>query len=403
MRTAILTIGAVVCGLAIGAGMAWSEFAGEESRIPGSGPPPTHTPQDAFNATTGEGIPRVVVEGGEMRDGRIVHNFGAIEFGETGRHTFIFKNEGTAPLVLKKGHFSCKCTLADLAEEPIPPGGSAEILLEWTPKSYTDLFSHGGDIHTNDPARPTVHLAVEGAVVQTIRPVPTDFAFGSISSSSSAAATMTIFNYRSDKLNVEKYEFESPEIAQFYEVNVRPLTADEIAAEKGAKSGVEVTLTAKSGLPLGPINQRIRLSLDQPTPHEIEAAIRGAVVGDISFIAPGFNTDKGVLRLGAVRSSDGAERTVHVMVKGPHRHEIQLTVGRIWPEGVLEAKLGEPREINDGAVIMVPLQVRVKPGSRPADHLGVKPEDLGVIELETTHPETKKAVLYVSFLVEDSN
>ncbi len=402
MRTAILAIAAIGVGLATGAGMAWSEFAGERWRLPGSALPPTQTGYDAEQESS-LGIPQVVVTGGDVHDGRVLYDFGSIEFGETGRHTFVFRNVGTAPLTLKKGHFSCKCTLADLAEKPIAPGESAEVLIEWTPKAYTDLFSHGGDIHTNDPARPTVHLAVEGAVVQTIRPIPNDFALGSISSSSPQTATMTIYNYRSRELHLEKHEFESPETAQFYEIAHRSLSADEVANEKGAKSGIEITLTTKSGLPLGPINQRIRLTLDQPTSHEIEAAIHGTVVGDISFIASNFNSEKGVLRLGAVPSAVGAERTVHVMVKGPHRHEMQLTLGRIWPEGVLEADLGEPREINEGAVVMIPLQVRVKPGSRPSDHLGVNPEDLGVIEIETTHPDTKKAMIYVSFLVENSN
>jgi hypothetical protein len=90
------------------------------------------------------------------------------------------------------------------------------------------------------------------------------------------------------------------------------------------------------------------------------------------------------------------------MVKGPHRHTTKLSISQITPEGELQATLGEPRELNEGAVIMVPLEVKVPPGASPGDHLGHTPGSMGRIELDTNTPSGEKVNLYVSFLVEKS-
>jgi hypothetical protein len=175
-----------------------------------------------------------------------------------------------------------------------------------------------------------------------------------------------------------------------------------LAEEVGAKGGIGVTLTLKPGLPLGPFSQKIRLQLDRPGAEEFEVSLHGRVVGDITFIGQGYDGERGILSLGTIASETGASRTVHVMVKGPNRHKMKLSIRQIAPEGELQAALGEPRELNDGAVIMVPLELKVPPGAPPADHLGHMPGSMGRIELDTNVPNGEKVNLYVSFLVEKS-
>ncbi len=51
-----------------------------------------------------------------------MYEFGVMELYETGKHEFVFKNTGEAPLVLQKGSTTCKCTLSQLEDCSIQPG-----------------------------------------------------------------------------------------------------------------------------------------------------------------------------------------------------------------------------------------------------------------------------------------
>src|SRR5690606_9238279 len=73
----------------------------------------------------------------------LVYHFGTMQKGTTKSHVFKFTNRGLAPLELKAGPSSCKCTMVDLADakltegqsaadKPIPPGGTVGVKLKWT-------------------------------------------------------------------------------------------------------------------------------------------------------------------------------------------------------------------------------------------------------------------------------
>ncbi len=400
MKAWLIAIIAAAAGTAAGFGMAWTERVGTIAPFPADGRAPT----DSVVPLTESGErPEVVVEGGVRQGSNYTYDFGVSEVGVVGKHVFVFKNVGTAPLTLRKGEFTCSCTVAELKGNAIPPGGSAEITVEWTPKEYTELFTHGGDIHTNDPAHPVIHLAVTGRVIQAVRAFPADLVFENISANESKTASLSVYDYLGGEFQVTEVKFENPETAEFFDVNITPLTQTEVQGEPDAQGGVRVAVTAKPGLPLGPINQKIRLKLNRPETSEIVAPIHGRVVGDFSFIGPKFDSTRVRLHVGSVKSGEGASRTIHMMIKGPHRRDVEVKVARVSPEGRLEARLGDAREINNGAVVMVPLHVTVPADAPPGDFLGVaESEPVGEIELATTHPDDKTITVTVSFIVEKS-
>lgn len=61
-------------------------------------------------------------------------NFGVIDEGEVVKHVFKFKNTGSEPLVISNAKGSCGCTVPTWPKEPIPPGGSGEIAVEFNSK-----------------------------------------------------------------------------------------------------------------------------------------------------------------------------------------------------------------------------------------------------------------------------
>lgn len=61
-------------------------------------------------------------------------NFGVIDEGEVVKHVFKFKNTGNEPLIISNAKGSCGCTVPTWPKEPVPPGGSGEIKVEFNSK-----------------------------------------------------------------------------------------------------------------------------------------------------------------------------------------------------------------------------------------------------------------------------
>jgi len=61
-------------------------------------------------------------------------DFGNIKQNSTdNKHIFKFTNTGDKPLVVENAKGSCGCTVPQWPKEPIPPGGTGEILVEYKP------------------------------------------------------------------------------------------------------------------------------------------------------------------------------------------------------------------------------------------------------------------------------
>jgi hypothetical protein len=202
MRTWIIALVAAFSGLALGGGIAWSEFAGARVPLPGGSRPPT----DAAAMPPVVGAqPKAIVEGGVREGAGYTHDFGVGEVGVAGSHTFTIRNVGEVPLTLRRGEFSCSCTTANIEEGEqiaVPPGESTEINVEYTPKEYATMFQHGGEIHTNDPTHPVIRLNIHGRVTESVRAVPEDFVFGGISATEAYTASLTIYGYRDEELEI---------------------------------------------------------------------------------------------------------------------------------------------------------------------------------------------------------
>lgn len=63
------------------------------------------------------------------------HDFGVLNEGDSPEHIFKFTNSGSEPLVLEKCKGSCGCTVPTCPKEPIPPGGTGEILVRFNSKN----------------------------------------------------------------------------------------------------------------------------------------------------------------------------------------------------------------------------------------------------------------------------
>lgn len=62
-------------------------------------------------------------------------DFGTIDEGEKVSHVYKFKNDGAEPLIISNAKGSCGCTVPKWPKDPIAPGESGEILVEFNSKN----------------------------------------------------------------------------------------------------------------------------------------------------------------------------------------------------------------------------------------------------------------------------
>jgi hypothetical protein len=63
-----------------------------------------------------------------------IHNFGSADEGDVVKHVFKFTNAGKEPLLISNAKGSCGCTVPTWPKEPVPPGGSGELAVEFNTK-----------------------------------------------------------------------------------------------------------------------------------------------------------------------------------------------------------------------------------------------------------------------------
>jgi len=331
------------------------------------------------------------------------HNFGKMETNGKGRHEFVLANRGDQPLTLRRNKSSCGCCTcvceAQLPEQGIiGPGESAKVTLKWAIKQYTGAFRQSVSLATNDPGRPKVTLAVTGRVTPTVRVSPTQLIFTRVPAGKPAMGVVRLYGYRSEPLKILGHEFLGPDTAEYFEISCDPMPAEQIAEQPDAKSGCLLRVKVMPSLVARPFRQQIVLRTNVDSAPTVEVPIQGTVGGQIAIAGFGWDEQSGVLTLGTVAAAKGTERKFHVVVRGPHAKEVRLKPVRIVPD-LLEVEAGSGKQLGVGPVIWIPLTIRIPPGSRAANHLGSKPDELGQIIMETGHPREPELRILVRFAV----
>lgn len=385
MRIGFVVLLAIVLGLAVSMASAIAEFGYTQT-----------TPTLAVSAlplspNIGP-APRVVVKDA-------VHQFGEMYNSDVGRHTFVLRNAGPGTLKLEKGSASCACTIASVSREEIPPGESADVVVEWRPVGVFGELKKTYTIPTNDPNRQSLVLTVEGLVLSPWRLDPPVMNFQEIGVSETKEATANLLAYQSNKCEIVGHTWENNKLADKFALTYEALTAEELAKLKPTpKAGLRLKCVARPGLPVGTLMQRLSLNTTlQKDP--IPVPLAGDVSEEISFIAYNkFDPKKRLLDLGTVVQGTVREHDVLIKLIGPHSSATKLTIKKIVPED-LQVTVGEPKPILSGKGSLVPVKVVLPATAKPVNLLGTDSQELGQIVIETTHPGYKELKILVRMAV----
>src|SRR5262245_49424419 len=160
MKPTLFAMVALVAGVAAGYAITHREFAHEVM------PVDTRTvAANSGDSVRGKIGPKVVVVNGER------HDFGTMDRNAHGKHDFIVRNDGDAPLTLATGQPSCGVCIKvfSVAKERLEPSERTEVTIEWDVKVGDAEFEQSGPLTTNDPVHKTVTLYIRGRILDSVR------------------------------------------------------------------------------------------------------------------------------------------------------------------------------------------------------------------------------------------
>lgn len=135
IQIALLAVIAVALGL-----IAWKQFAGDISSsdtsgiVADNGAAPVKAADGAtFDPMTStapvvDNTPKTTINFGKYE-----HDFGTVRQDSKNKYVFTFTNTGKQPLIIESATGSCGCTVPNYPKEPVAPGATGVIEVEYSP------------------------------------------------------------------------------------------------------------------------------------------------------------------------------------------------------------------------------------------------------------------------------
>jgi hypothetical protein len=318
------------------------------------------------------------------------------------KHAFVVRNTGNAPLLITRAEPSCKlCMFVDSSLPiEIPPGAMSEIVIRWNIETTDETFRRSVTINTNDLNHPEIVMVITGKVLQPLRVTPRELVLSHVPKGEPVTVKVRLDAFYTDDLQVGRPELLDAESSEFFDVQTVHLEGADLAP--AARSGVDLVVIVKPGLPLGAFHQRIRLTTNVEENAELTVPIEGLVQGGVSIIGEGKRWDekRGLLRMGAIKRSQGAEATLKLYVRGEHQEGLVLGPPRVFPDWLV-VHCSEPTAIEGGKVTQAKVTIKVPTGSPTADYSGAVDFKPGEIIIPTNKPALGDIRLQVNFAVVD--
>lgn len=410
VKALTLAILAAVIGLVCGRSAYQSRFGGDSA----------FGPFAADSDVTAESVSLAKVEAAPAKFPKLElvgddeYDFGVMEPGGEASHSFIVRNVGEAPLEIDVSGSTCKCTVGSLEQSKLAPGEQTEVKLTWVAKTDSELFGQSATLRTNDPSQGELSLKVRGRVISSMTMVPRTLSFGDVEAGSPIVLESTLFSFSKTPIVAVEQEFSDPSMTAKATFEVEEVSVESTgeAAYASATQAFKIRAEIDPGLRQGPLRENFVFKFapasavnsegayDPDSVLQFTAETTGKVVGVITLVESRrvYNGDAGyIITMGEIDPTADSSTRVNIMLRGPQRESIRLTVGDVEPAGILKAELGEP--VGRSTTVLVPLILSVAEGAEPIDMMGRGGNNFGIVWLEADDPDVSPLRLRVRFEV----
>ena len=334
----------------------------------------------ASSTASATGKPRAVLDEDEF-------DFGTMEPLERRQHTFTIRNVGDAPLEIEEGTTSCKCTLGEVSDGAIPPGGEGTVTLSWRIGSDKKFFAHEAEILTNDPENPVLVVRVRGEISMRLVADPAKFALPSVVPGQAASSSVVLSSQVWKDFQVRDFKTSLEGLTWDVEP-VDPSTTQRL----GFACGHRITIHLPDNLPRGYFSHWLRFNV-QPegeSPRLREIPIEGKVLRRLAIYGDGIDST-GTIKLPKVRQGKGLTKYFVVKVRDP---DPILKVSKVTTvPDFLEVQFEPNSKFKKPGAYRMRLEI---PSTAPRSvHMG----DPGQLHVEFDHPRLEDIDLKVEFAV----
>jgi hypothetical protein len=91
-------------------------------------------------------------------------DFGKVKEGQVKTHVFVFKNEGDAPLLIKRVRTSCGCAAALISDKSVESGENGEMKVNFNSRGYEGNVAKYIYVESNDRSQPVIQLQISATI-----------------------------------------------------------------------------------------------------------------------------------------------------------------------------------------------------------------------------------------------
>ena len=280
------------------------------------------------------------------------YDFGRVNPHETMVHDFSVKNEGEAPLTIRIGQTSCKCTVGKMRGNGVLlPGESTNVSLTWNTGLKADSYSQSAQLFTNDPLQKRITLTVKGEVRAELVG-PETLNYGGVDLGDVASASVVYFSQLWNEFEVVGVNG----CGEALQWHAEPISTDEaVLAGREATSAVRLYLdytVLTSGM--GEAELEVLLKpCDGGDVKKRTLSCSWKTRSPIAFVHPELHKDTG-LELGTLASGirhefplivrQRLEHSRELAVLDYHPKELDVSIEPAGIEGVYRLLIAVPKD-----------------------------------------------------------
>ncbi|HUE14086.1 MAG TPA: DUF1573 domain-containing protein [Planctomycetaceae bacterium] len=331
----------------------------------------------------------------KARTGERVYEFGSMGVDEEKKHTFHIENRGQVPLEIAKGPTNCKCTISNISQSTIPPGGSAEVEMSWTPRDITPTFAKTATIWTNDPELSEIQFKIFGKVVRqfVVTPERTWHA-GHVTDVQDGTVVGIVSSSIDPDFKILSVDTSDPHVKVVH----RALNSKERMKE-GTKAGYQFTVTVDKGIPPGHFRRPMKIHTSLEGNKTIDVEVTATRSGPILYLPPRgnsrafWNSEKSLVNLGRFSHEVGSKVVLPALIYGSKEKFKILSVEK--DADFLHVAAEPNPEIGGEKQQGVNFVFEIPPGTPAITR--ITPDGVHV-KLKTNHPILKEMTFEVEFV-----
>jgi hypothetical protein len=318
------------------------------------------------------------------------YDFGLMDPMTTGTYDFEIKNVGDAPLHLKLGPTSCKCTLSGLSADKLPPGKTGKVRLEWFTGRKVTKFEQTAVIYSNDPTQKHIALGVRGKVKMLIGLDREELVVDRVEPDKPVTRELLLYSQMWDEFQVTGFGSSLAGVT-FAAEPIPPAEAGDLEALCVQRIKVTIPGTLRQG----DFHDTLRLTVQPPgmdaRPQEVTLPLHGKVLRRLAIYGQGIDGE-GTIDLGTVPRGVGKKLTLVMKVRDSQT-DLNVVGIRSTPEFLKASVKPHDEALSHG---LYDLSLELPADVKPCTYLGLRS---GELKIDFDHPRIDDLTLEVHFAV----